>query len=163
MTKIAVVYLTINEIRKHRKALKELKAPASEQKTIEQHEKQILEQEIKKASTEIMTKYGKGIEQGRKQELNTALSRSIKFIARSVDNGIEVEIIPPYLKSPEVIQDSDNEQAQKDKQSKIKEFEKRSEQAEAIRKAGNSLKSIASVGQGIFKMLKDRDEDLDEE
>lgn len=161
LAKIGVVYLTINEIRKHRKALKELKAPTSEQKAIEKHEHEILEKEMGNASTEIMKRYGKTIEQGRKQELSTALNRGIKFIARSIDNGIEVEIIPPYITSPEEIQDSDTEQTKKEKQRKMKEFQTRKEQAELIRKAGNSLKNISEVGQGIFKLLKDGDEDLD--
>jgi hypothetical protein len=163
MAKVGVIYLTINEIKKHREALKKLKAPAAEMKDIEKHEKSIIEEEITKTTEEIISKHEKTIPEGRKDELTAAVNKGMRFIARAIDNGIEVEIIPPTYDIPEQKQEDDDEETVKKKDEKTKQFEIHKERAQIIKKTADSLKGIAGLGDTAFKMLTGGDEELDKE
>lgn len=161
IAKIGVIYLTINEIRKHREALKKLKAPSAETKEIEKHEKGIIDDEINKTAEEIISKYEKTIPKGRKDELNTAIVKGMRFIARTIDNGIEVEIIPPAFEAPEPKTESDDEETIKRKDAKNIAIEKNMERAQIIKKAGSTIKGLSGLGDSAFKMLTGGDDELD--
>ena len=120
MTKIAMIYVTIRQIKSHRDSLKDLKVPPAETKVIEDHEKKLIDNAIEEASEEIVKKHSKKIDANRKNELKTAVNKSIRFIARSIDNGIEIEIIPPYISNDELeeILETDNAESKKIKEQK---------------------------------------------
>lgn len=160
--KIGVIYLTINEIRKHRLALKKLKAPSSETDAIEKHEKELIDKEIDSTVDVIIKPFAKKIETGRKQELTTGLKKGMRFIARSIDNGIEIEIIPPELSKPEAVMNTDTEDIKKEKEENLKRFEEKNEKANLIKKSGNAIKEITGIGEGLLKMLTNGDETLGE-
>ncbi|MDX8338274.1 hypothetical protein SLH46_03695 [Draconibacterium sp. IB214405] len=163
ISKIGVIYLTINEIRKHRLALKKLKAPSSETDAIEKHEKELIDKEIDTTVENIIKPYVKEIEKGRKQELTTGLKKGMRFIARSIDNGIEIEIIPPELSAPEKVEEEDVDVIKREKEENLKKFEEKREKANLIKKSGNTIKEITGIGEGLLKMLTNGDDTLGEE
>lgn len=158
--KIGIIYLTINEIRKHREALKKLKAPSIETQEIEKHEKIIIEEEITKTVDEIIAKHEKTIPKNRKEELITAVNKGMRFIARTIDNGIEVEIIPPTYDAPEQKQEGDDEETTTKKDAKNQALEINKERAQIIKKAGASVKGISGLGDSALKMLTGGDDEL---
>lgn len=163
LTKIAVIYVTIREIKKHREGLKQLKVPASETKAIEEHEKKLIDTGIDEATDEIVKKHSKKADPQRKNELKTAVNKSIRFIARSIDNGIEVEIIPPYLGSDDE-DDTDvpeTEATKKSKEQKEVELKKKEERIEIIKKSGSILRDVTEVGNGVLKLLTGGDDKLE--
>lgn len=163
MTKIAMIYLTIRQIKTHRESLKDLKVPSAETKIIEEHEKKLIDNAIEEATDEIIKKHSKKIDANRKNELKTAVNKSIRFIARSIDNGIEIEIIPPYLSDNEgeEILETDNTDTKKIKEQKAVEKKKKEERIEVIKKSGNVLKDISEIGGDVLKLLTGGDDKLE--
>ncbi|MEK6615024.1 MAG: hypothetical protein AABZ32_02765, partial [Bacteroidota bacterium] len=117
---------------------------------------------INKTATEIIKEHGKQIEKGRKKELTTGLKKSIKFIAKSIDNGIEVEVITPYLEEPEAIAETASEEEKKTFNEKTEKIKQQKEKIEIIEKSANTLKEITDVGKGVMKLISGG-ENLDEE
>lgn len=165
ITKVSVIYLTIREIKKHRDGLKKLNVPALETKVIEEHEKSLIESTIQETTDEILKKYGKSADQNRKNELRTGLTKGIKFIARSIDNGIEIEIIPPYIGNDEdeaaTIKEDEPAETRKLKQQKALAKKKKEERIEIIKKSANVLKDISEAGSGVLKLLQGGDDKIE--
>lgn len=160
--KISKIYINVQKIRFHRQALVELKAPKNETVQIEEHEKKEIENEISKTVTEIFKDHGKQIEKGRKKELKTAMKTSIKFIAKSIDNGIEVEVITPYLEEPDPIADTATDEEKIEFNEKTEKINQQREKIAIIEKSANTLKQITDAGKGVMKLLSGG-ENLDEE
>ncbi len=94
---IAGLYKVVGQIKNHWESLKKLEVELPKNKTIEEHEQKLIDSAINDVVEKIIKKYEKNIAPTRIQELRKSISDSVKFIAKSVDQGIEVEIIPPYL------------------------------------------------------------------
>lgn len=163
LSKIALIYVTIKQIKSHRDALKKLNVPTAETKIVQDHEKKLIDDTIEEAAEEIIKKSNKKIEVGRKNELKTGLNKSIRFIARSIDNGIEVEIIPPYLGGDdETDSNSQPEDAKKTNEEKAIAKKKKQERIDVIKKSGNVLKDVAEVGTGVLKLLNGGEDNIEE-
>lgn len=88
--RLAKLYSTVLDIRLKRNELKKLKVPKPNLDPVEEYEKTIVEDEIKRIVTELMKSYT-GKDRGRKNELTTKVKLSIHFIADRIDKGVNVE------------------------------------------------------------------------
>lgn len=160
--KIAGLYITINKIREHREALVKLNASKAEIKDIEKHEKERIDEEIDSTVKEIIGKYKESIPTGRENELGTAVNKGMRFIARSIENGIEVEIIPPLIEVNDTVSEGDDADVVKQKEEKNKKIKIKKEQAQIVKSTTDALKQISGIGGSTLKMLTGGDEPLDE-
>ena len=111
----------------------------------------------------MLNKYGKDLEAGRKNELSVGLDKSLRLMIKQVNNGIIIEVNPPYLKPPEVVDDLDTEEETKTKKEYQKKFNDFSKKIDSVKKASEDLKSLVDIAQGDFKLLEENNEDEESE
>jgi len=92
--RIVALYKTILEIRIAKKKLEELSVPKDTVSSIEQHEKSMITAELNKIGDDIFKGY-KGKDTSRKNELRTALSKALKYLAEKIDKGVDFEVSAP--------------------------------------------------------------------
>lgn len=156
--KLVKVYMNIEKIRKHRKELEKLGIPKSESDTIKNQEKEIIKDNYEQIKNELIEKYKEDLDPGRINEFNMALMSGIKFIARTIDNGIELEIIPPQI----TLQKKENDNKESEKSLRER---KKDERINIIRETNSLMKNISGAGSDILKLMSGQttDENLDEE
>lgn len=163
---IVTVYKKVTEIRTKREELKELGIPSSEQKTIEKHEKELINKEIDKISAELIKEFAsKQIESGRLNELKISVRNQVLYMAKCVDNGITIEINPPTFdeKEPEQVKEEDAADVKKEKLAKIKEYTEKTKKLEIIEKSMDGIKTIGKLGLDISKYLTSGDSEPENE
>lgn len=151
--RIATLYKRIIEIRLARLKLTELGAPKVEISAIEQHESSEIDKEIKVIVNQILKDYSTKLEPGRKNELKTALTSHIKFIAKSIDKGVQIEVTPPEIEEPEILQKETTEENQKEKETAEKKHKETLARIELINKSNELVKEIIKTGSDVFKFL----------
>lgn len=80
---------------------------------LEQHAESKVKTDLEKLAAELVDEYYKGNDEGRRQELKTALGQSLKRLARKLSEGTKVNlrITPP--KKPKIAEDSEPTDVQK--------------------------------------------------
>lgn len=152
--RIVKLYKNILEIRNLRSKMNELKFPKSEKDSAKKHESDLIEKELISIKKEIITKYSnKNIKQERINELDNSLLGHLKFIAKSLDDGEIIEIIPPEIDEPEILgeEDSKNNQSEKAKAQKL--YKKQIANINLIKKSMDSIKELGPFGKEAFKYL----------
>jgi hypothetical protein len=158
------IYLVIDKVKNHLKGLKKQGVNDKQLKPIEDAQTKQLEEEITKLSKQIIKKYKeKGIEKGRENEIETQLKMGIKYIAKSLEKGVEVEIIPPYEGVSEEILEEDTDEVKNGKIEKNKLREERKKKIEVIKDIGILLKSSSNIKEGIFSLLQGGEDKIDNE
>jgi len=158
------IYLVIDKVKTHLKGLKKQGVNDKQLKPIEDAQTKQLEEEISKLSKQIIKKYKvKGIEKGRENEIETQLKMGIKYIAKSLEKGVEVEIIPPYEGTSEEILEEDTDEVKNEKTEKNKIREERKKKIEVIKDIGTLLKSSSNIKEGIFSLLQGGEDKIDNE
>ncbi len=163
------VYKNVSQIRIKREELKNLGINGSEQKTIEKQEKEYVNKELDKITSDIIKEFAsKKIQTGRMNEIKISVKNQIEYIARCVDNGIVIEINPPQdIDEPESVKETDDEATKSDKENKIKSYEADLKRIEIIKNAMDSIKEVGKLGLDIGKLLtfdeSENDENKDEE
>ena len=91
------LYKKILDIQKARKELERLGAPVEESQRVKEHEKKLVEDSIAGLAKELMARAETTVPPGRKGELENHLTISIRYMARFVDQGgdVEVTVAPP--------------------------------------------------------------------
>jgi len=89
--RIVALYKNALEIRIAKKKLEDLSVPKATVASIEQHEKSMVAAELEKIADDIYKDY-KGKDSGRKNELRTALSKALKYLAEKIDKGVDFEV-----------------------------------------------------------------------
>jgi hypothetical protein len=161
---IVKLYKDIVEIRLAKEKLKKLGVSSGEQKTIEKQEKDYFTKQIDKISLDIIKDFAnKNIEPGRLNEIKIAMKGHVTYIARCIDNGLTIEIIPPELSEPTIPKEDESNKSQ------VKEIKDNYDDAlkkiEIVQKSMETMKTIGQTGMDIMKFLthKDDEEDVNEE
>ncbi|WP_289056151.1 hypothetical protein [Carboxylicivirga marina] len=160
--RLATLYKRIIEIRAARLKLVELGAPKSEANTIEKHERSEIEKEIKEIVNQVVKEYSAKIETGRKNELKNALTSHVKYIAKSLDKGISVEITPPEISEPEILRTEATEENKQEKEKAKKIHKERLARIELTNKSTALVKEIVKTGNDVFKYLTNGDNGEDD-
>lgn len=162
--KIIKVYKNVVEIRQTREKLKELGLPQAEQKTIEKQEKEHLSKELDKISAELIKEFAsKKIEGGRLNEIKVAVKGHVIYMATCVDNGLTIEINPPEIEEPDVLNEEETELNKAEmKKAKI-DYDKKLKQLEVVQKSMDTVRTIGKLGIDIGKFLTSGDEPGDTE
>lgn len=156
------IYLVIDKVKTHLKGLKKQGVNDKQLKPIEDAQTKQLEEEITKLSKQIIKKYKeKEIAKGRENEIETQLKMGIKYIAKSLEKGVEVEIIPPYEGTSEEILEEDTDEVKNEKSEKNKIREERKKKIEIIKNIGALLKSSSIIKEGVFTLLQGGDDKID--
>jgi hypothetical protein len=158
--RVIKIYAKIVEIRNAKNKLKELGGLLpSEQKTIEKQEKEILNKEFDKIVQDLIKNYAsKEIEKGRLNELKVAVKGHVIYIAKSIDNGMIIEINPPELAVPVESKETDS-QEKKDEELKLKNnYDKTLKQINIVQEAMGSMKLIGNTGLELMKYLTEGEE-----
>lgn len=151
--RLATLYKRILEIRVARLKLAELGAPKSEIVTIEQHESNEIEKEVKAIADKIMKEYSNKLTPERKNELKTALTAHIKYIANSIDRGIMIEVTPPEITPPELLKEQGNENTKKINEEAERVHKEKLAKIELVVKSNELVKEIVGLGSDVFKYL----------
>ena len=92
------LYKRILEIREVRERLKQLGGPKQEQTDIAKFEKETIDKEVEQIGADLIEKFvTTKIEKGRLNELKVAVNGHIRYVAKSIDKGILIEINTPEL------------------------------------------------------------------
>lgn len=153
LERLATLYKRVLEIRTARLKLAELGAPKTESNAIQEHERKLIEKEIKEIVEQIFKEYAVKLESGRKNELKNALTSNIKFIAKSIDSGIAVEITPPEVYEPDIVNEPETEENKKDKENAKKTYKEKLAKVELAKKRTELAKEIFNTGKEVFKYL----------
>ena len=89
--RLAGLYKQILEIRILRRQLEEKRVPKNAIEPIRKHEEEIIRRQLGEISDEIMSRFYRGADAARKNELGTALSHALKFLADRIDRGLDIE------------------------------------------------------------------------
>ncbi|MEL6719214.1 MAG: hypothetical protein AAFO82_06690 [Bacteroidota bacterium] len=164
VSNLVTVYLTVDKVRTHLKGLKEGGIPDKDLKPIEDSQSKILESEIDKLATELVEKMKvEGLDDGREKELKVQLKNGIKYIAKSLEKGVEVEIIPPYLSPVDTEpkkEDTPEQKAEKLETKKKDDALKKS--VAVVKEMGTILKKTKDLQKGIFKLIEGGEGKIDE-
>lgn len=165
LKELVSTYLIIEKVRNHIKGLKKEGVPQKDLKPIEDSQAEKLEKEVDKLTDKIIKDYKvKNLEKGRENELRTQLKNGIKYIAKSMEKGVELEIIPPYAETDEeVIEDTDNKEVKDKKIENNKNKERIKENIDAIKNVGVALKNTKEIQKGIFNLLEGGEGKIDEQ
>jgi hypothetical protein len=162
--RLAELYLKILEIQKRRKELTELGAPVSEAREIKKFEKEFLEKEIKDLAKELIKQAHSRVDAGRRAELETLLTISLKQAATFIDRGgvVEVTVLSgDEPAEPEAIDDTEVTPEQKSEIDRLqKDYEKLKksyEDALLLAKRGIAAKRLPDRHQPILQLEDDDD------
>lgn len=139
-------YKSILEIKTLRNQLKEKGVPAKETKDIEKYANNLMEQEIKKISQEMVKEYFKGKDTGRKNELLNGLKISLNKIANRIDRGFNIEVRVEPLPEPDK-----EDKISKPDQIKINLINKIQESSKVLEFISTSGKPILRLNESNLK------------
>ncbi|MEZ4911177.1 MAG: hypothetical protein R2774_09990 [Saprospiraceae bacterium] len=164
VSNLVTIYLAVDKVRTHLAGLKENGIPDKDLKPIEDSQSKFLESEIDKLASELVKKMkDEGLDDGREKELKVQLKNGIKYIAKSLEKGVEVEIIPPYLSPGDTEpkkEDTPEKKAEKLTTKKKDDALKKS--VSVIKEMGTILKKTKDLHKDIFKLIKGGEGRIDE-
>jgi hypothetical protein len=143
---IVIMYLSILQIRKYRKELKEEKVPDDALKPLADHEKQRVTEELNRIAEELFKKYGKK-SANRNQELKGLLFKALSYLAKRIDQGADFEVSPPS-DFEDLAEDASEEQK---KQAKAQH-----EAAQLLLSTGQSVKRLPGRKQEVLSLPEPR-------
>lgn len=148
------LYKNILEVRNAWKKLKDTGLPKTQEKAIKKHEKEIYEKEIDSIVTDLIKKFAdKKIEDGRFNELKISIKGHTSYFAKCIDNGLVIEITPPEIDEPEILEEEETDD-NKEKKAKAKsDFDAKIEKIQTVKNGLKAGKEIYSLGKEVFKML----------
>lgn len=148
------LYKNILEIRLAWKKLKDTGLPKTQEKAIKTHEKEVYEKEVDLIVSDLIKKFAdKKIEEGRLNELKISIKGHTNYFAKCIDDGLVIEITPPEVHEPEIINEAETEENKKEKAKAKSDFEAKIETVKTIRDGLKAGKEIFSLGKEVFKML----------
>jgi hypothetical protein len=155
--RITKLYKNIIEIRIAKEKLKSLGVNSGDQKSIDKSEKDFFNKEIEKISADLIKEFAvKNIENGRLNELKIAMKGHVTYIAKCIDNGITIEVIPPELSEPKIKETEENKAEVKT----VKDnYDKTLKQIEIVQKSMETIKTIGNTGIDIAKFLTDNEDE----
>jgi len=145
--RIVKVYKDILEIRKLHGDLKARGVPKNQLKGVQEYADSRMKDEIDKLTKELLKKYYKTKDEGRQNELTTALRFSLSKIANRIDKGYSVEIRAKSL--------SEEEEAQKKMTPEDKE------RINAIISASKNLEFLKLEGPPILSLPESQENHKD--
>lgn len=158
--RILKLYKNILDIRIAKNQLKSLGVKTAEIINIEKSEKEQLENGLNKISNELVKNYAnENIEKGRLNEIKNSLNGQIRYIAKTIDQGIIIEIIPPELEAPKADDESDDDGNTVDRKTALIEYNKSKKQVEIIQKLLDVIKEIGALSGDFQKYLSSPEED----
>ncbi len=166
LDRLAALYKKVIEIRDARTKLKSLGAPTPELNAVTKYEKELIDAEIDDIALKLIDQFAsKKIADPRLNEIKIVIKDRVKYLAKSIGNGIVIEINPPELEEPDILKEPDSEENKKDKQKAQKDYEEKLARLEIIKKSLELTKEIAAAGKDVFKLLttKNIDEQDSEE
>jgi len=165
MKELVWIYFTIDKVKNHLKGLKKEGVPQKDLKPIEDSQAKKVEEEIDKLTDKIIKEYKvKDLDKGRENELRTQLKQGIKYIAKTLEKGVEVEIIPPYDSSEdEPIEEKDDAETKAKKVEQNKKNKELKDRINAIKEVGNILKKTKEIQKGIFTLIEGGEGKIDNE
>jgi molybdopterin converting factor small subunit len=165
LKELVSTYLIIEKVRNHIKGLKKEGVSQKNLKPIEDSQAEKLEEAVEKLTEKIIKEYKvKDLEKGRENELKTQLKKGIKYIAKSLEKGVEVEIIPPYSDvDEEEVADADDKETKDKKIESNKNKERIKDNINSIKDIGIVLKKTKEIQKGIFNLLEGGEGKIDEE
>lgn len=89
------LYLRILQIRKLRQEMKDTKVPDKLLKPIEDHEKELIPEELEKIAKDLFKDYRKKPNKERDPELQAHLTKALMYLIKRLDQGVDFEITPP--------------------------------------------------------------------
>jgi hypothetical protein len=97
-------------------------------------------------------------------ELKIAVNGHIRYIAKSIDKGIVIEINTPEIEEPEILEAEETEENKKEKGKAEKEHKEKLAKIETVKKSLQVVKEVTGLGTDVFKYLTSgtEDSDLDE-
>lgn len=162
--RVVKLYKNITEIRAAKEKLKDLGISQGEQKLIDKQEKDFFNKEIEKISLDIIKEFvAKKIDQGRLNELKIALKGHVTYIAKSIDNGMIIEINPPEIEEPRILKEKETPENKEDKKNIKDNYDKTLKQIEIVQKSMDTLKTIGKTGLDIVKYITDGESSNDED
>lgn len=109
--RIVALYKSNLEIKKLKKELENKSLPAEIIKQIEKYLDDRIEPEIRKIAEETVETHYRKADDGRKNELNNALTFSLKYFADKLDTGVTVEFRAQLPEQPDSVDDADDNKA----------------------------------------------------
>jgi hypothetical protein len=145
--RIIAIYKNILDIRKHHGALKEIGLPDKSLKGVIDYASSIMKEKIEEIVAELLEKYYKQDDGGRRNELATELRFALNKIASRIDKGYSVEVrVNPV---PEGEED----------ESKRKAASKESEHIKSIQSVSKNLEFIKLEGESILSLPESKEEE----
>ncbi len=130
------LYKQLLEIRKLRSDLQKQGVPDPDTTGIENYANQLMETGIKKLTAEIVDRFYKKKDEGRKNELKNAVTISLNRLATRIDQGFNLEVrVQPMKADDQVAQDAQTKSA-----------------IELIQKATQNMQFLRLEGQPILKL-----------
>lgn len=165
LKELVSTYLIIEKVKSHINGLKKEGVEQKDLKPIEDSQAEKIEAEIEKLTDKIINDYKlKGLDAGRENELKTQLKKGIKYIAKSLEKGVEVEIIPPYFDTDEQAIDENEEAEIKNKKIESNKAKQRIlKNINFIKDVGTVLKKTKEIKSGVFNLLKGGEGKIDDE
>jgi len=137
--RIVALYKQLLEIRKLHNELKEQGVPKKGLKGVEEHANKVMEEGIEKFIPQLIERFYKNDDKGRKNELSTELRVALKKIANRVDRGFNIEI------RVEPIQE-DSEEATENQETESNAY------VQAILASAKELQFIKESGEPILSL-----------
>lgn len=160
--KVLEWYLRVLEIRKRRLELENLGAPVAEATAKKKHERDLVEKEIRVLAEALVKETHPKVDAGRRHELETHLTFSIRQIARFVDKGgtVEVDATPPEQPeepaAPEGADATDDAMAQYDQLTKeYRQLTSKLERTFQVLAAGSSLRRLPERPEPILQLTEE--------
>jgi hypothetical protein len=154
------LYKNILEIRLAWNKLKDTGLPKTQEKAIKNHEKEIYEKEVDSIVADLIKKFAdKKIEEGRLNELKISIKGHTNYFAKCIDDGLVIEITPPEVNEPEILNEVETEENKKEKAKAKSDFDAKIEKVKTIRDGLKAGKEIYSLGKEVFKMLTSGEEE----
>ncbi len=148
---VTAVVLLINSIlqtRRDRESLKQQDAPKNIIKDIKSWEEKRIKEQIDKLRDELLEQY-KG-DEGRKNELRNALSKSLKRLADRIDRGMDIDVT-----TAATIDEKEGEEATGD----VEQIKAERRSIESISKAANIISQLERKDEPVLQLPVSEDED----
>jgi hypothetical protein len=131
--RIVGLYLHVLQIKKLRKEMEETKVPGKLLKPIEEHEKELIPEELEKIAESLFKEYRKKPDKTRDPELRTNLTKALTYLIKRLDQGVDFEVTPPTeFEIPK------EDATEKDK----KEYAKKLDEAKALSERSAKIKEL---------------------
>lgn len=143
-------YSRVLEIQKRRKELQELGAPTAETSAVKKFEHDLLEKEIRDLVKELLKEAHQKLDAGRRSELETHLTVSVRQIVRFVDAGGSLEVSSPTPTEPE--EPKEPEAGQELSPQEQAELTKLRAKYQELRKGYEHLLAMAEMGAALRRL-----------